>query len=63
MAPITKEIWRDSLHTDTSLSIVLILIVALPSSKVAEGLMNCPAFTGFHFSLDSQQVVKERINV
>jgi hypothetical protein len=41
MEPITKT-WRDSLLIDMLLSAISILIVALLSSEIPEGLMNYP---------------------
>jgi hypothetical protein len=38
-----KQTWRDSLPIDILLSAVSVLIVALSSSEVQEGLMNYPA--------------------
>jgi hypothetical protein len=57
MASITIQTWRDTLPVDMLISAVL------PSSEVAEGLMNYPAFTGFNLRLDRQQVVKEWIDI
>jgi hypothetical protein len=39
-----KETWKDSLPTDTLLSVVSVLVAALQSSKFLEGLMNYPVF-------------------
>jgi hypothetical protein len=39
---LQKQIWRDSLPIDMLLSAVSLMVVALPSSEVLEGLMNYP---------------------
>lgn len=39
---LPKQIWKDSLPIDMHLSAVSVLIIALPGSEIAEGLMNCP---------------------
>jgi hypothetical protein len=42
MAPITQQTWKDSLPINMLLSAVCVLVVALPSLEVPEGLMNYP---------------------
>jgi hypothetical protein len=37
---LSKQTWRDSLPTDMILSAVSVLVIALPSLEVPEGLMN-----------------------
>jgi hypothetical protein len=41
---IPKQTWRDSLPIDVLLSAVSVVVVALPSSEVLEGLMNYPVY-------------------
>jgi hypothetical protein len=41
---LPKNTWRDSVPIDVLLSAVSVLVVALPSSEVPEGLMNYPVF-------------------
>jgi hypothetical protein len=41
---VHKKTWRDSLPIDMLLSAVSVLVVAQPSSKIPEGLMNYPVY-------------------
>ena len=43
-APSTKRTWRISLPIDMLLSAVPVLVVALSSSEIPEGLMNNPIY-------------------
>jgi hypothetical protein len=42
---VPKQTWRDSLPTDMLLSAVSVLVVALPSLEIPEGLANYPVYT------------------
>jgi hypothetical protein len=47
---LPKQIWRDSLPIYMLLSDVSVLVVALPSSEIPEGLISCCAdFISLHF--------------
>jgi hypothetical protein len=39
---LPEQTWRGSLHADMLISSVCVLVVALSSSEVPEGLTNCP---------------------
>jgi hypothetical protein len=43
---LPRKTWKHSLPIDTLLSVVSVLVVALPSSQVPDGLMNHPVCGG-----------------
>jgi hypothetical protein len=44
-----KQTWRDALPIDMLLSAVSVLVAALPSSEISEGLMINPVFHHHHY--------------